>query len=140
MGAEVEEVAEETLELGGLAWNTDMTAVRPDRPGEERAEAGVVGNLVLERNLEKKFEVRDTPAGREVLGPLSGFRPGTITVHTLRYPEEGKPPVRESVTAWTSRTKLRSFQVGDPIRMRIEAHSIRGETVWVVRSLKLIFT
>lgn len=116
-----------------------MTAVRPDRPGDERTETGVVGNLVLERNIEKKFEVPDTPTGRAALGPLSGFRPGTVTVHTLRYPEEGRPPVRESVTAWTSRTKLRSFQIGDPVRMRIEANSIREEIVWVVRSLKLIF-
>lgn len=116
-----------------------MTAVRPDRPGEERTETGVVGNLVPDRNIEKMFGVPDTPTGREVLGPLSGFRPGTITVHTLRYPEEGKPPLRESVTAWTSRTKLRSFQIGDPIRMRIEAHSIQGETVWVVGSVKAIF-
>lgn len=88
----------------------------------------------------RKFEVPDTPTGRAALGPLSGFRPGTVTVHTLRYPEEGRPPVRESVTAWTSRTKLRSFRIGDPVRMRIEAHSIQEETVWVVRSLKLIFT
>lgn len=120
-----------------VSWSDDMKAVSPDRPGSELVVVGAVGNLEPYRNIEKKFGVPDTLAGRATLGPLSTFRPGTVTVHTARFPVETHSSIRESITAWTSRTKLRSLQIGDPVRVKLTAYEIGGETVWVVGSLRI---
>ena len=132
-------VEEAILAPARLPWMGDMSAVPPARAGEELDIVGVVGNRVLERNVTKMFGVADTPTGRLLLGPLGNFRPGTVTVHVVHPSVDGQPLRRESVTAWTSRTKLRTLRVGDPVRMKVVARRIQDELVWIVNSLKVIF-
>lgn len=132
-------VEEPILAPARLPWMGDMSAVPPTRAGEKLDFVGVVGNRVLERNVTKKFGVEDTPAGRLLLGLLGNFRPGTVTVHVVHPSVDGQPLRRESVTAWTSRTKLRELHVGDPVRMKVEAHCIQYELVWIVRRIKVVF-
>lgn len=135
----VDGVAPEVADLCETPWTDDMAAVKPQEPGDRCEEVGVVGNLVLERNIERKFGVEDTPSGRTALGPLATFRPGTITIHTARYPTPEQRPVRESVTGWTSRTKLRKFQIGDAVKFRFVAEEVQGELIWIAKSLKSVF-
>lgn len=135
----VASVSDPILSVARLSWSADMAAVAPKDVGEELRVTGIVGNLILERNLEKKFGVADTPSGRSLLGPLANYRPGTITVHTIHASPDGDAPRRESLTAWTSRTKLRSFELGDPVRLKAEAHRVMDELVWVAGSLRAVF-
>ena len=137
---DVDSVEEQILAPARLPWTDSMAAVPPGDEAEEFQVTGIVGGRVLERNITKKFGVEDTPSGRLLLGPLGGFRPGTVTVHTIHPLAGGQLPRRESVTAWTSRTKLRGLQIGDPVRMKVEAHRVRGELIWVVTALKAIFS
>ena len=116
-----------------------MRAVHPKEADTELTTTGIVGNLVPDRNIEKKFGVADTPSGRALLGPLAAYQPGTITVHTIYGSEDARPPRRESITAWTSRTKLRSLVLGEPVRIKLNACAVMGELVWVVQSLKPVF-
>ena len=135
----VESVSQDVLAVARMSWTTNMSAVAPQHAGQEIITTGIVGNLVPERNIEKKFGVADTPSGRSLLGPLANYRPGTITVHAIRGSSDGHPPRRESLTAWTSRTKLRSLGLGDPVRIRAEAREVMDELIWVVGSLKPVF-
>ena len=64
---------------------------------------------------------------------------GQVTLHCLRVVEAGRPPVRESVTAWGATAKLRKLTRRDAVRVDLRSHRIGQEAVWLLDSLAPLF-
>ena len=138
--AEVVEVEDEVVEDARRPWlPRDMVARRAERSNQRARAEGVVADLHPERNAHRKFRVPDTAVGSALLGPLGGGGMGQVTLHCLRAAESGRPPIRESVTAWGPTAQLRGLERREAVRVGLRSHRIKEETVWILESLAPLF-
>lgn len=137
---EVVEVEDEVVEDARRPWlPQDMVARRAGRAGQRGSAEGVVADLHPEMNPHRKFRLRETVVGAALLGPLARGRMGQVTLHCLRVAETGRPPVRESVTAWGATAKLRKLTHRDAVRVDLCSHRIGQEAVWLLDSVAPLF-
>ena len=112
-----------------------MVAFRPQRGDERETVEGVIADLYPERNAYRKFGLRETAIGKAMLGPLGSGDVGQLTLHRAHYPALGRPPIRESVTAWGTTTRLRKVSRGEVVSAAVRGRKIGTEFVWVLESL-----
>ena len=117
----------------------DMVARRAERGGQSGSAEGVVADLHPAMNPHRKFRVPETVIGTALLGPLARGRMGQVTLHCLRIEETGKPPTRESVTAWGPTARLRGLERREAVRVGLRSHRIKEEAVWVLESVAPLF-
>lgn len=131
---------DEVVEDARRPWSSrDMVARRAERANQRGRAEGVVADLHPERNAHRKFRVPDNVIGAALLGPLAGGGMGQVTLHCLRAAEPGRPPIRESVTAWGPTAQLRGLERREAVRVSLRSHRIKEETVWILDSLAPLF-